>query len=346
MGAMHTAGWLATVHRMSGTDDLLNAAGESGRDIGDDYDSPWKDILHSAFPEFMAFFFPDAGARIDWRQPHEFLDTELRQVVQDAELGRRHADVLVRVTTLDGLTEHVYVHVEVQGGRESDFARRMFVYHYRLFDRFDAPVASFAVLADDDPRWKPDGFSFEALGLTHSVQFGIAKLLDHELRLEQLQEDANPFALVTAAHLLTRRTSGDAERRYEAKLRLIRLLYRQGWERQQVLDLFAVLDWMMRLPATLQQRLWQDVDAMDEEKRMAYVTTWEQRGIEKGREQGLEQGRALGQAALLERQLSRRFGTLSEEARSLLASATPEQLQTWGDRVLDAGSLAEVFSPH
>lgn len=346
MGTMRTAGQLATVHRMSGTDDLLNAASESGRDIGDDYDSPWKDILHSAFPEFMAFFFPDAGARIDWRQPHEFLDTELRQVVQDAELGRRHADVLVRVTTLDGLTEHVYVHVEVQGGRESDFARRMFVYNYRLFDRFDAPVASFAVLADDDPRWKPDGFSFEALGLTHSVQFGIAKLLDHELRLEQLQEDANPFALVTAAHLLTRRTRGDAERRYEAKLRLIRLLYRQGWARQQVLDLFAVLDWMMRLPATLQQRLWQDVDAMDEEKRMAYVTTWEQRGIEKGREQGLEQGRALGQAALLERQLSRRFGTLSEEARSLLASATPEQLQTWGDRVLDAGSLAEVFSPH
>ena len=178
------------------------------------------------------------------------------------------------------------------------------------------------------------------------MQFGIAKLLDHEQRLEQLQEDANPFALVTAAHLLTRRTRGDAERRYEAKLRLIRLLYRQGWARQQVLDLFAVLDWMMRLPATLQQRLWQDVDAMDEEKRMAYVTTWEQRGIEKGREQGLEQGRALGQAALLERQLSRRFGTLSEEARSLLASATPEQLQTWGDRVLDAGSLAEVFSPH
>lgn len=346
MGTMRTAGQLATVHCMSSTDDLLNAAGESGRDIGDDYDSPWKDILHSAFPEFMAFFFPDAEARIDWRQPHEFLDTELRQVVQDAELGRRHADVLVRVTTLDGLTEHVYVHVEVQGGRESDFARRMFVYNYRLFDRFDAPVASFAVLADDDPRWKPDGFSFEALGLTHSVQFGIAKLLDHEQRLEQLQEDANPFALVTAAHLLTRRTRGDAERRYEAKLRLIRLLYRQGWARQQVLDLFAVLDWMMRLPATLQQRLWQDVDAMDEEKRMAYVTTWEQRGIEKGREQGLEQGRALGQAALLERQLSRRFGTLSEEARSLLASATPEQLQTWGDRVLDAGSLAEVFSPH
>ena len=95
-------------------------------------------MIQHAFPEFMAFYFPDAARRIDWAAGHEFLETELRQVVRDAELGRRHADVLVRVTSLMGQTEHVYVHVEVQGGRESDFARRMFVYHYRLFDRFDA----------------------------------------------------------------------------------------------------------------------------------------------------------------------------------------------------------------
>lgn len=122
--------------------------------------------------------------------------------------------------------------------------------------------------------------------------------------------------------------------------------YRQGWERQQVLDLFAVLDWMMSLPAALQQRLWQDVDEMDQEKRMAYVTTWEQRGIEKGMEKGLEQGQLLGQAALLERQLTRRFGPLPDELRSRLAAGSREQLQTWGDRVLDATTLAEVFSGH
>jgi hypothetical protein len=320
----------------------------------DDYDSPWKDIIHSAFPEFMAFFFRDAAARIDWSAGHEFLDTELRQVVQDAELGRRHADVLVRVTTTDGATGHVFVHVEVQGGREADFARRMFVYHYRLFDRFDAPVASFAVLADEDSGWKPDHFSFDALCLRHTVQFGIAKLLDHETRLEELQENPNPFALVTAAHLLTRRTRGDDLRRYEAKLRLIRLLYRQGWERQQVLNLFSVLDWMMRLPQALQQRLWQDVDAMDQEKRMAYVNTWEERGIEKGIEKGIQkglqqgigQGRAQGQAEILERLLTRRFGVLSDDIRSRLASAQTEQLERWADRVLDATTLAEIFGGH
>jgi flagellar biosynthesis/type III secretory pathway protein FliH len=135
---------------------------------------------------------------------------------------------------------------------------------------------------------------------------------------------------------------------------LIRLLYRQGWARQQVLELFAVLDWMMRLPPHLKQRLWQDVDALDEEKRMAFVNTWEERGIEKGIAKGIEAGIAkgiekgitLGEAALLERLLTRRFGPLSDDAQALLASATSAQLQTWGDRVLDAATLAEVFGGH
>jgi hypothetical protein len=178
------------------------------------------------------------------------------------------------------------------------------------------------------------------------VDFGVAKLLDHEDRLEQLQQDPNPFALVTAAHLLTRRTRGQPERRYEAKYRLVRLLYRQGWDRQRVLDLFAVLDWMMSLPPLLAQRLWQDIDAFDEEKRMPYVTSIERIGIAKGLEQGRLEGQLVGQAALLERQLTRRFGPLPNEVRERLSAASREQLEVWGDRVLDAGALAEVFVGH
>lgn len=53
------------------------------------YDSPWKDALEEAFPEFIAFYFPDAHSQIDWHREHVFLDQELRQVARDAELGRR-----------------------------------------------------------------------------------------------------------------------------------------------------------------------------------------------------------------------------------------------------------------
>jgi len=62
----------------------------------DDYDSPWKEAVEHFFPEFMAFYFPDAYSQIDWSKDYAFLDNELRAVVQDAELGKRFVDKLVR----------------------------------------------------------------------------------------------------------------------------------------------------------------------------------------------------------------------------------------------------------
>jgi hypothetical protein len=32
----------------------------------DDYDTPWKEIVTHAFPEFMAFYFPAALARSEY----------------------------------------------------------------------------------------------------------------------------------------------------------------------------------------------------------------------------------------------------------------------------------------
>ena len=40
-----------------------------------DYDSPWKSALERYFPQFMAFFFPEAHAGIDWNNGYQFLDS-------------------------------------------------------------------------------------------------------------------------------------------------------------------------------------------------------------------------------------------------------------------------------
>ena len=68
-----------------------------------------------------------------------------------------------------------------------------------------------------------------------------------------------------------------------------------------------------------------------------------EQGIEPGREQGMRQGRAEGERAVLERLLRRRFGRLPTEAVELLQSAPEADLETWADKVLDAGTLEEVF---
>ena len=330
----------------------------------DDLDSPWKEVVEHAFPEFIDFYFPNINRQIDWAYGYTFLDKELQKIARDGELGRRYVDKLVRVTTLAGEEDWLCVHIEVQGEVDPGFERRMFVYNYRIFDTYDRPVASLAVLADDDPTWRPDRFEYERLGCRHSLHFPVAKLVDYIADEESLLANPSPFALITAAHLYTRRTRKSPARRFDAKRRLVRLLYQRNWSRQRIIDLFRVLDWMLKLPDSLERQLWQDIENIEGERNVTYVSSIErfaiergmkkgmqqgieqgiQQGIEKGIARGIEKGIQQGLAQSLQRQLNRRFGPLSAEVTRQLENATPEQLETWTDRVLDARTIEEVFA--
>ncbi len=46
---------------------------------------------------------------------------------------------------------------------------------------------------------------------------------------------------------------------------------------------------------------------------------------------------------MLLRFLSKRFGAVDEATREKVETAPLEQLEAWGDRVLDANSLDDVF---
>lgn len=65
--------------------------------MDDTFDTPWKEVVMDHFLEFMAFYFPNAHAAIDWSQPHVFLDQELAALSCDAELGKRVIDWIMRL---------------------------------------------------------------------------------------------------------------------------------------------------------------------------------------------------------------------------------------------------------
>src|SRR5581483_10552032 len=146
----------------------------------------WKDALELFFPAFLAFFYPRVHAAIDWCRGYEALDKELQQIVREAALGRRYADKLFKVWLQDGQEAWVLIHIEVQTQRDDEFTERMFVYHYRLYDRHRRPVVSLAVLADDQPSWRPDRFGYDVCGCTISLQFLMVKLLDYSANLAAL----------------------------------------------------------------------------------------------------------------------------------------------------------------
>ena len=298
----------------------------------DDYDSPWKEALTRYFPEFLDFYFPLTYQAIDWTQPHTFLDQELAQIVRDGEIGKRRIDRLVQVTTLTSAIEWVYIHIEVQSQVDSAFAERLFTYNYRLYDRYHRPVATLAVLADESLNWRPGGFSYHLFGSQMSLQFASVKILDYAPQLENLLKNPSPFALVTAAHLFTQRTRKDVQARYTAKWQLAKLLYERDWEKQQIIDLFAVIDWLMTLPPELEKQLWTSISELERNIKMPYVTSVERIGIEQG------------EMILLRRMLTKRFGELPEAIELRLSQASIVDLELWGDRLLEAKTLTEIFN--
>ncbi len=69
-----------------------------------------------------------------------------------------------------------------------------------------------------------------------------------------------------------------------------------------------------------------------------------QEGRREGRQEGLQQGLQEGEARLLLRQLQKRFGEVPDWVRARLNDAPLEQLESWGERLLDAASLEALFS--
>ena len=255
-----------------------------------DYDSPWKEALDGFFDPFLALLFPSVHAQIDWTRGYESLDKEFQQVVREAELGRRYVDKLVKVWTTGGIECWVLIHVEVQTARDAEFPKRMYVYNYRIFDRYNKSVASLAVLADDEPNWRPAEFRSSLFGCETGIRFPTVKLLDLDEMM--LEESSNPFSKVVLAHLKARQTLGDPVGRHGLKIRLVRGLLEQGFGAKNVRELFRVIDWLMELPPPLAIAFEQDLEAFQKERHMPYITSIERvaewRAFRKGIETALK----------------------------------------------------------
>ncbi len=104
---------------------------------------------------FLELCFPEVHRDIDWLRGYESLDTELQEIIRDAETGRRFADKLVKVWLKNGEETVILTHIEVQSQVQSDFAERMFIYNHRLYDKYRKQVISLAVLGDEQFSWRP-----------------------------------------------------------------------------------------------------------------------------------------------------------------------------------------------
>lgn len=264
-----------------------------------DTDSPWKEAIEKFFDEFMLFFFPHAHAAINWKRRFEFLDKELQKVVRDAAIGRSYADKLVKVYLKDGGELWILIHIEIQSQKDRRFELRMYVYNYRLFDRYRRSVVSLAILADDNPAWRPCKYGYSLLGCEAGLTFPTVKLLDYRAKLTELENSKNPIAVLVFAHLKAKETHRDMNERFTYRRKLLRNLLRSGrMTRHTVRELLRLVDWLMPVSDNLERRLDRDIERIEKEERMPFVGSLERvatrRGLQRGMEKGLQKGRQEG----------------------------------------------------
>jgi len=115
-----------------------------------------------------------------------------------------------------------------------------------------------------------------------------------------------------------------------------RLASRKQLDRKSITRLIVFLEWLVALPPEIEAYYNAEVDRLEEENTVAYVSLLEKRGI--GR--GIEKGRA----AMLLRQLQLKFGELPKELHQRVTQAGQTELDLWAERILFVDSLQAVFA--
>ncbi len=94
----------------------------------------------------------------------------------------------------------------------------------------------------------------------------------------------------------------------------------------------------------------EEMEAMLAERVTEWTQKWKLEGLREGLREGEAKGEARGEAkgrsAILNRLLSKRFGQgiLDIRVQERLRTATPEQLDLWAERILDAKTIDDVFA--
>ncbi|MCP4157202.1 MAG: hypothetical protein GY757_56345, partial [bacterium] len=256
-----------------------------------------KDVIEELFNDFLAFFFPKIHKNIDFSKKVEFLNRESQAVKPYGKIGKRLADVLVKVHLKGGSVMCLFIHIEVQGQEVDDFMQKMYIYNYRIFDKFiesGAKVVSMAVLTDEDENYRPDTYENNYEDFELRMKIPTVKIIDYnsdEKKMKELTGAGNPMAMIVRAQLKEYEAKkGDRNKKYGIKRDLYRQCIEAGYTSKETRTIFKFIDWLIRLPGELQEKLKSEITKLGEDYKMAYISTYER----EAREEGLRQGRAEG----------------------------------------------------
>jgi hypothetical protein len=259
----------------------------------------WKGMLEEVFDDLLRFVFPGADRIFDMSRGFEFLEKELGEMYPEPEkqTNTKFVDKLVKVFQKDGIEQWVLCHVEVQGKNDKEFAKRMFKYYARIFDRFDRPMTAIAIFTGRDGKKLPGIYVHKYVGTELMYKYNTLCILDYDDRY--LIASRNPFALVVlAAKKALLKGKNLDEVLLDEKLAIAKLLIKRGYSEGKTTAILSFLHNYVRFEKPETNRIFEhEIDRLtDKTNIMGIIEQVKQMRIaeakEEGRKEGLKEVRA------------------------------------------------------
>ncbi len=282
-------------------------------------DSAWKDILEAYLKDFLDYCLPTLSNELDWSCHWFSLDAEFQAIVK-GESGKRLADKLFRVYRKDGVEQWILIHIEIQQTPEDSFPQRMFTYHYRIYDRYQKPIVSCAILTDSQEKWRPTSYEIGLGGSYIKSEFLVVKVIDYKDKIEELEKSNNPFASVILIQLEALSNQANSQdQRKKMKFALTKRLYEKNFTKTDIMNLYKFIDWLIGLPEQFEIEYLNHVYQIEGAKKMPYITSAERLGLKMGLERGMAEGIEKGMKKGIEKGIEKGIGKGIEKEKMIVA---------------------------
>jgi hypothetical protein len=171
------------------------------------------------------------------------------------------------------------IHVENQSYTQSEFAKRMFKYFARLYEKYDLPIYPVVIFSFDEPKrteWTNHCLTFTDLNV---LDFNFRAIQLNQLSWRDYLTQQNPVAAALMAKMNIKR-----EERPQVKAECLRLLITLKLDPARMQLISGFVDTYLRLDVAEEQAFQAVVDTMgltEREEVMEIVTSWEQKALEK-----------------------------------------------------------------
>lgn len=115
----------------------------------------------------------------------------------------------MKVHLKSGQERWILIHIEVQDRVGKDFAKRMFRYFYRIYDKHNQEVYAIALFTDARRSKATNHFHYEFFGTKVDYKYNVYSFYNQDI--EKLKDSPNPFAAAVIAGIYASKTKYDAQ---------------------------------------------------------------------------------------------------------------------------------------